>query len=453
MGNEVKTMKVSLIFLPQPRMFRRAGLIFFLLLLCTASCNTVDPPPDNTVLNLTLEDVSCTEAWITLTANNLQLPATLNLLKDNTITKTINLQTADTLLYIDSLLPNQTYKYQVSSIQHPVFSNELSVTTLDTTSHNFTWQTWTFGELSAGASGLFDVALIDDNNIYAVGRITSLDSLGNPDPNLYNAVHWDGIEWELKRILYKGGFWVIRTIFAFSENDIWLSCYIRYQNGQFIELTIPDLLIGWGINKLWGRSSSDLYAVGNAGNIAHWNGSKWTKIESNITDNIQSIYGAKNSTGEYEILSIASEEFTNVPTTLMKIDPQSNNVKKITGHNLPFAMKDIWFRPYRKYIAVGNGIYSAKNLEGKDGWKREVSAAINTWYSIAIDGEDFNDIVVCGAAGELLHYNGWNWENLTSQIGINGINRLAECKIKNGVIVSVGFTLNGEGIIILGRRS
>ncbi|MCK7525918.1 MAG: hypothetical protein MZV64_54080 [Ignavibacteriales bacterium] len=28
------------------------------------------------------------------------------------------------------------------------------------------------------------------------------DSLGNPDPNAYNAVHWNGQSWELKRIYY-----------------------------------------------------------------------------------------------------------------------------------------------------------------------------------------------------------------------------------------------------------
>lgn len=32
-------------------------IIFFLF--CTASCNTVDPPPDKTVLTLTLDEVSC----------------------------------------------------------------------------------------------------------------------------------------------------------------------------------------------------------------------------------------------------------------------------------------------------------------------------------------------------------------------------------------------------------
>ncbi len=90
---------------------------------------------------------------------------------------------------------------QVSSIQYQVSSNELSVTTMDTTSHNFTWQTWTFGEHSS--STLYDVAIIDENNIWAVGEIYMNDSLGNPDPDAYNAVHWNGSELEYKEYLYR----------------------------------------------------------------------------------------------------------------------------------------------------------------------------------------------------------------------------------------------------------
>ena len=269
---------------------RTIGLLLFIISL--TSCSTTEPPDSpEPALKLELEDVSCTEAWITLTTNNLQLPAAINVLKNNSLSHSFILNTQDSLLYIDSLLPNQTYKYQVSSIQYQVSSNELSITTMDTTSHNFTWQTWTFGEHSS--STLYDVAIIDENNIWAVGEIYMNDSLGNSIS--YNAVHWNGSEWELKRILYKGGFWVIRTIFAFNSNDIWFSGYIRYLNGQFLELPIPDILIGWGINKLWGSSSSDIYVVGNEGNIAHYNGTSWTKIESGTTLDINDIGGAKKS--------------------------------------------------------------------------------------------------------------------------------------------------------------
>jgi hypothetical protein len=182
--------------------------------------------------------------------------------------------------------------------------------TLDTTSHNFTWQTFTFGERT---STLYDVAIIDENNIWAVGEIYMNDSLGNPDPTFYNAAHWDGQSWQLKRILYKGGIWTIRAIFAFNENDIWFSAYVRYYNGSFIELPIPDILMGWGINKIWGSSGNDLYAVGNYGNIAHYKNGSWTKIESGTTTSLTDIYGD----GE-NVFICGYEDFK--PTVLLKYE-------------------------------------------------------------------------------------------------------------------------------------
>lgn len=163
-----------------------AGVLVISLGLLLKSCDTADPP-DNKSLTLKLEDVSCTETWITLTTTNLQLPATITLKQINptgdTLSQVSILNTKDSLLYIDFLLPNQTYIFQsvIQSINQS--SNKLSVTTMDTTSHYFTWQTWTFGEHSS--SVLYDVAIIDENSIYAVGEIYMNDSLGQQDPQAY----------------------------------------------------------------------------------------------------------------------------------------------------------------------------------------------------------------------------------------------------------------------------
>ncbi len=39
------------------------------------SCNTTDPP-DNQIIKLTVEDVSCTEAWLKLETENLNFACT-----------------------------------------------------------------------------------------------------------------------------------------------------------------------------------------------------------------------------------------------------------------------------------------------------------------------------------------------------------------------------------------
>ena len=118
-------------------------VIFFL-----ARCDSTEPPIETDGLVLELKEVSCTEAWIELSTINLQIPATVILKQNNQTRTTINLVNPDTLLYLDSLLPNQSYSFQSFAQQinqSEVKSNELSVTTMDTTSHDFTFETFTFG--------------------------------------------------------------------------------------------------------------------------------------------------------------------------------------------------------------------------------------------------------------------------------------------------------------------
>lgn len=78
-----------------------AFLVLIVFLLPHYACNTTEPPSKETFL-LKLEDVSCTEAWLQLTTPNIQIPNTITLYINNQPKETINLSTADTLLYIDS---------------------------------------------------------------------------------------------------------------------------------------------------------------------------------------------------------------------------------------------------------------------------------------------------------------------------------------------------------------
>ncbi len=166
-------------------------LISSLILFSCKKDNPI-PPEDQPQVSLTLEDVSCTEVWLKLTTANIGLPAELTLEQDDSIVQTITINSSDTLLYVDSLLPNHTYKFQSVSQSISRVSNSLNVTTMDTTSHNFTWQTFTFGDRNYGSSTLYDVAIIDENNIWAVGEIYLLDTLGQPDLSPYNKIHCDG---------------------------------------------------------------------------------------------------------------------------------------------------------------------------------------------------------------------------------------------------------------------
>jgi hypothetical protein len=68
----------------------------------------------------------------------------------------------------------------------------------DTTSHAIQWKL----PDTLGTQGIIrDVWVFDRNNAWAVGEIYLNDSTGKPNmENPYNAAHWDGSIWTIKKI-------------------------------------------------------------------------------------------------------------------------------------------------------------------------------------------------------------------------------------------------------------
>jgi hypothetical protein len=320
-----------------------------------------------------------------------------------------------------------------------VTSNQLPVTTMDTTSHNFTWQTFTFGNPNFGSSDISDVAIIDENNIWAVGEIYN-DSTGI----FYNAVHWNGNQWELKRILYDGTIWSIGTIFAFSENDIWFSAFVKYNGQNFIELPIPGILMGWSPNKIWGSSSSSLYVVGNNGNIAYYNGQSWQGIESGTTTNINDIWGINDlSTVNSLVLCTVTNRYQVGDHKLLSISGDGAK-EYITW---PYTgLYGIWFNSPRKIYIVGGDacVYKNDSLETFD--------APSDYFLTRVKGNDLNDIYIATAGAEILHYNGMNWVRMSD--GIYG--KYEGMDVKGNTVVLVGYSIEGgivgRAVVTIGKH-
>ncbi|MFN3871386.1 MAG: glucosyl transferase [Ignavibacterium sp.] len=409
-------------------------------LLFTTACKQSTEPKLEAELKLELEDASCTEAWIKLSATNLQFPATINLLKDGNVAQTISLwRDADTVLYVDSLLPNQTYKFktivQSSNQQINTSSNELTVTTMDTTSHEFSWQSWEFG--TTGSSTLYDVAIIDENDIWAVGEINIADTSIN-GYTTYNAVHWDGTKWELKRIQFytfcgqqHTGSYPAKSVFAFGSNDVWIamdgSQVVRW-NGSTQSQPICTPV---SINKLWGSSSEDLYAVGNGGNIAHWDGRKWTKIENLSDVSLRDIKGYNNR------LWISGYSSDYLKSILFEL--KNNSLAVIwsnfsTNGTEPFGNNIYSIYPTEKdlFIASNYGVFRKKLIVGNLTEKIfHPSVKVNQ-----IIGTGKNDIFTVDDWSSIWHYNGITARNIYKDELTISVLRSADAK-KN-IFVAVG---------------
>ena len=415
---------------------------FILALFLVFSCNTTEPPPNGDKPNLTLklEDVSCIEAWIELTTNNLHLPATVTLMQDGETRETLEVITADTLLYIDSLLPNTNYTFHtvIQSSNHT--SNELSVTTMDTTSHDFTFETFTFGG-EAGSCTFYDVAIINENNIIAVGTVFLRDSLGQPDPQPYGVAIWDGQSWELKKIFHSTNIPVTpRGILVISPNEIYLAAgsIFRWDGVSstvqkvFSRLSLPDP--NGTIEKLWGSLSSSIYGVGNVGSIVFYNGSQWTRIESGTELNIGDIWGIADDNGGYN-------KYLAADNAMLKIDAV-NNLSRIDAES-GMIIISVWGISNKLIYTAGEGVVLYKNYK----WEKINRPDVNTIYRIK--GQNYNDICGIGSPGSIIHhFNGYSW----GSINPDPSNRYWRIDIKGNIISAAGYQGEKAAITIIRKN-
>jgi hypothetical protein len=436
--------------------------IALLLPLIVIDCREEATAPTPLVISISAEDVGVTDALIKLRAESGEFGAISFQIRRNgktifSITQPPLAQhtTLDTVVLDDSLSPNQSYTYKAYRIIAAAAidsSPPLTFTTMDTTSHNFTWQIDTLGD--GNSSVLRDVAIINDTLAYALGEIYKKDSTGNFETEPYNLAVWNGSVWKLqKAVVYYLSSRVVpplEGIFAFSSTDIWLtSSYPIHGNGTNWTLyRLPDLGINASVSKIWGTSSSNIYFVGRNGSIVFFNGSSWRKIQSGTELDVYDIWGTKNNTtGETDVFAVAAKQFLTFDNKIFKVTP--SRVYTLPNDGIFYSIHGIWFKGNGPYFIVGAGIYKKHNIENKSDWQIPFSM-ITAYYTYAIRGNDINDIFICGAFGEILHFNGVASKSYKDITGITS-GAYYEIDFKNNLIIAVGQE-SARGVIAMGKR-
>lgn len=214
-------------------------LVWLLIVMFSAGLSCQEPEdntetiPDNRSLSLSLTEVNVFSATLTLETKDLSLPAQLSLTRNGSIQSTFFLHRPDTSIYDSTLKASTDYTWQIllkKGDQTEKTSNVLAGRTLDTTSHNFTWRVDTLGYY---LSIVRDVAIVNENNIWAVGAFYKKHAdRDSTVADRYNAAHWDGKAWTLKKIptqdysqynnhLPPGNYpYEINCIWAVDENNI-----------------------------------------------------------------------------------------------------------------------------------------------------------------------------------------------------------------------------------------
>ena len=418
-----------------------------LILVALIACRDKVTQPYIKSIWLSAEDIGVTDAFIHIILSNDTKSSNFSLkLNGKTI---FNASARDTLIFSDSLLPKHTYTYRAYRLNGAIVfdsSDALTISTLDTTSHNFTWEIDTLGD--GNSSVLYDVAIINDTLAYAVGEIYKKDSTEQFETEFYNIAKWNGSAWKFERIYYpyQGQNYIapLHSIYAFSKNDIWVgSNQPMHWNGS--EWRTFDLLSsvwnGW-INKIWGTSSTNIYIVGNQGAIAFFNGSSWQKIESRTTTDIMDAWGIFNpTTNRTEVYCAVTSFWTPQDKKILKIVSSStvDSVAWTTGRDVV----SIWTPNGFPLFTAGDGVF-----ENKTGRWREMDVGANI-YTQRIRGNSRNDIIAIGGFELIAHYNGLSWRviqlNMSSTVGYPGL------AVSDRLVVVVGGDIS-RAIVSIGKR-
>ncbi len=336
----------------------------------------------------------------------------------------------------------------------------------DTTSHNFSWK---FDTLGIALSWLSDVAVIKESDVWAVGWIHTdetdkYDSLGNwVKP--YNAAHWDGKRWELKRIYWpsydgKNGPYVrkIKSVFVLSEKEV-----LFFTGGQFSIWngsrhriwTIPYEVTKLSMREIWGRSTSDIFFLGSRGTIVHWDGTGYTgytKIETNMDDiDFNSV-----TEGPGGILYCAGDNSTTGATALISI--KNLSAKTIVYSKIPRWIKTdsisgatylVWSSGDSVFV-IGDDYWWTSAYPPKPAYRRlPFHYSPRFGYPQDIDGTAYNNVFIVGHYCTIWHFNGKSLY-LMPFYGQNIV--LYGVAAYKNTVFCVGSTTTGLPVIITGNR-
>ena len=271
----------------------------------------------------------------------------------------------------------------------------------------------------------------------------------------YNAVHWDGQQWEFKRIPYYYNddvlYLLLKSLIAFSNDDIWFEAGIHW-DGESYKTVQLNIDFPSHVNKMWGTASDDFYIVGNSGMIAHYNGSSWQKLESPAgaggTDfDFQDIWGEVDlSNGQNKILAVACNRFTNDGSAVVQIT--GNTINLVQGAGLPSNISGVWSADGREWYICGDGLFKSRDLTKP--WQEIAGQPLI--YKLCIRGNGPNDIFVAGYLGLVSHWNGYSWHTYPQMPG-----NYPALAVKGDLVVAVGDISNGivggPATILMGRRN
>jgi len=373
--------RISIIFL---RFYTFGFAQVMLLSLIFFSCERLTEPLGRQEISLTIESAEVTEVWLRL-----------------------KVEPADSRIG-ERLKPEIT----------------VQTTTMDTTSHNFTWQIDTFGCVEhLYHSILWDIFVVNENDVWAVGAIHTDDTdEWNEDSTEwilpYSALHWNGNQWEYIRIFDSIGQLLlpIDAIWYFTNDKIYIAigAILKY-NGNVATYSYKNNSDnGEMIRHLWAASENEIYGGGTKGLIVKFNGISWQRIPCRNDIDFWDIWGIHDEkTGKTRVWIVGNNlhfrggvvyELNDNGLNIL-MDENTPLFGASDDHTVPTA---VWAYNDKVYITYAG--WTDTRL-----YRHDIKNFRNNYKHIqifqpsiirSINGNMNNDIIGVGYRDMVWHYNG-----------------------------------------------
>ena len=417
--------------------------------------NDTIQPPDTLEPEITLSvphPAGVNELWLQVQLNDVEFPAAFVLDRNGNFYKQFTLNNADTIISDDRLPVSTTFTYRAAFANANLNSDSSEIvvlTTRDSTTHDYSWERFEFG--SGFSDNLLYAAIIDENNIWAVGELHAPDSAG--ESQHYNAVHWNGDEWEYIEITNVP----VNAIFAFSANDIWVgtSAPYHWDGSEWTVYNVTGIFNGY-IKEIWGSSSNNIIMVGTNGSIARFNGTSWQKMNSGTTIDLVDVWGSAGG----EVVWACGRSSGGFESVLLRYNGSSwEKVWEKNGdnNNLPYygTITGVWLNDdWEKAFIIGSyGLYRQSSFISHEVFQ-QLDRTVIPEFSRKIRGTAPNNVFFVGEFAMIMHYNGSSFNLYNSIYNPESLDNLKSVAVYGDIVVAVGQNVNfpSKGLILKGRR-
>jgi hypothetical protein len=222
------------------------------------------------------------------------------------------------------------------------------------------------------------------------------------------------------------GIWGSSASDVFAVGDA--GTILHYDGNRWTPMTSGTSV---DLADVWGSAHDDVFVTGDAGTILHYDGDDWTPVTVQVTDPIGRMWGTADGAGNVQLFAIV----TDGTTALLEFDggswhgmrrPSIPGIERFT--DVTGILGQFSFPMAKGLVFVGeNGGAFELSLTSRDWWVMATGVQEDL---VAVHGSTWFDLVATGKSSTMIRHDGHKWVPVEDVVG--------------GDLLAIGSRFHGE---------